>query len=427
MSRFHAPRCHNFLLSSAGLALFCSACTAPPTLQGLADPPRRESPVGIVRMASRPAETRLADPTTAPASDSDVLLTAYSPGSTPDCPPESIVSCPPEPRWPVAGPDPWAVGMPVQDVVCQPSPHRYPEEYLCDGGDRADPVHYHSDQRYGLDTEDTVAEYTDHRGTQRVTPANKVCVYAPRFAAVRTVSLQQEEGTYQELARVDHTHRGGEVRSRLSSQGGYRNLALHAMQTRSRVSGLEGDVLHADLEQRQRPQMADKILNTFQNLNFFQTGTLEQGDTARINLGIRAALVWSREQYPVIQGQVHHPVTGLSEIHSTTLTVIDDLPRDQPGQLRVVKVADRQSALPGEIITFTIRYDNLGPREIHHVRIVDNLTPRLQYVEDSATSDRAGQLVVEDNGEGSLVLTWELEEPLEPHTGGVVTFQALVR
>lgn len=378
-------------------------------------------------MGSRPAPARFADPASASVAHSDVLLTAYAAESTPNGPPEAIVSCPPEPRWPVAGPNPWAVGMPIQDVVCQPSPYRYPEEYLCDGGDRADPVHYHSDQRHGLDTEDTVAEYTDHRGAHRVTPANKVCVYAPRFAAVRTVSLQQEEGTYQELARVDHTHRGGEVRTRLSPQRGYRNLALHAMQTRSRVSGLEGDLLHADLEQRQRPLMADKILNTFQDLNFFRMGTLEQGDTARINLGIRAALVWSREQYPVIQGQVHHPETGVSEIHSTTLTVIDDQPSDQPGQLRVVKVADRQSALPGEIITFTIRYDNLGPREVHHVRIVDNLTPRLQYVEDSATSDRAGQLVVEDNGEGSLVLTWELEEPLEPHTGGVVTFQALVR
>jgi len=41
-------------------------------------------------------------------------------------------------------------------------------------------------RRLGLDTEDTVAEYTDHLGRRRVKPTNRVAVYAPRFAAVRT-------------------------------------------------------------------------------------------------------------------------------------------------------------------------------------------------------------------------------------------------
>jgi len=61
------------------------------------------------------------------------------------------------------------------------------------------------------------------------------------------------------------------------------------------------------------------------------------------------------------------------------------------------------------------------------VVIVDNLTPRLEYVDDSATCDLNGHLVTEDNGEGSLVLKWELDEPLAGRTGGVVTFQARVR
>ena len=95
--------------------------------------------------------------------------------------------------------------------------------------------------------------------------------------------------------------------------------------------------------------------------------------------------------------------------------------------LRIVKLADKKTAVPGDDIEFTIRYDNLGTREVHHIRIVDNLTPRLQYLDDSATSDRVGQLLLEDNGEGSQILVWELEEPLPGKTGGVITFKARVR
>ena len=35
-----------------------------------------------------------------------------------------------------SGENPFAIGMPACDVSCQPSPFHYPDEYLCDGGDR---------------------------------------------------------------------------------------------------------------------------------------------------------------------------------------------------------------------------------------------------------------------------------------------------
>jgi uncharacterized repeat protein (TIGR01451 family) len=100
---------------------------------------------------------------------------------------------------------------------------------------------------------------------------------------------------------------------------------------------------------------------------------------------------------------------------------------NRPGVLRVVKIADRAAAAPGEIVTFTIRYDNLGDKPVHHVRVVDNLTPRLELVEGSATSDRAGRLDIEPNGEGSFVLTFVVDDPLAGKTGGTVTFQARVK
>ena len=171
----------------------------------------------------------------------------------------------------------------------------------------------------------------------------------------------------------------------------------------------------------------DKINNLFQNFNFLIAVDADQTDAARLNYGLGAAAVWSREASPIITGETESSMEGLHEISAATLTVIDDAPNDEPGQLQIAKFADKKDAKPGDVITFTIRYRNQGPREVHYVRIVDNLTPRLEYVEDSATSDRNGRLAVEDNGEGSLVLTFELSDALPADASGIVTFQTRVR
>lgn len=408
----------------AGISLACSACAAlptetathpaPPSFSGMqpasaSQPVSSGSPAGAVRLGRKGSSVR--------------PVAFQAPEIA--CPPGAITSCPPEARWPVAGQNPYAAGMPMMDVMLQPSPHLYPDEYLCDGGDRDWPVHYGEDTRLGLDTEDTVAEFVDHKGKEGLTKSNRVCVYSPRFAAVRSVSQPHEEGTFVEVAGMDHAGGGGEVRTRMSPTLGNRNVSLGNMAMRSRASGLESEQLASDLKQRQRPHAHDKVLNTFEDLNFFQSGLFEQSDMARLNLGIGAALVWSREQNPVIQGKVETAATGTFEVTATSLTVVEE--NDQPGTLRIVKVADRQTAEVGDIITFTIRYDNFGPNPVSVVRIVDNLTPRLEYVKDSATSEAAGRLVVQDNLEGSLILIWELAEPVPARSGGVVTFQTRVR
>ncbi len=432
-----------FAWSGLALALSCGACASPSVAQR-ADTKFplttaatcSASETGVTRIQRQPVvDTHPAylceqyDPALnrqSKLTDSGIQQVAYQ-NAGPACPPEAITSCPPEARVPFSPVNPYGIGMPVCDVACQPSPHHYPDEYLCDGGDREIPVHYYEDERQGLDTEDTVAEFTDHKGKQRTSKSNKVCVYAPRFASVRSVSLPHEEGTIVEVGRAENTAGGNELHTRLAANLKNKNVAASGVKMRSRASGLDNELVPNVAAQRQRPHMHDKVLNLFQDIVSLQAGTLDQGDMARLGLGIQAAHFWSKEQYPVIQGKAVQAAIGQSEISASAITVIDDLKSDQPGKLRIVKVADKESAEVGEIVTFTIRYDNLGPREVTSVRIVDNLTPRLEYVEDSATSDRAGKLVVQDNGEGSLVMIWELDDNLPEHTGGTVTFQARVR
>ena len=80
-----------------------------------------------------------------------------------------------------------------------------------------------------------------------------------------------------------------------------------------------------------------------------------------------------------------------------------------------------------KITTSSIRFKNSGDYPLHHVRVVDNLTPRLELVPGSGSSDREGTLQTEDNSEGSLVLTFELEQPLEPRGQGFIEFQVKLR
>ncbi len=378
---------------------------------------------------TRPGETRLTSKPRQPASAiQQVAYTEQAATTSPECPPPfTINQCPPEPRWAAPCPNPLAPGM----VGCQCEStlllEKFPDEYLCDGGDRALPVHYDNYNRLGLDTEDTVAEFTDHTGKNRVRASNRVCVYAPRFATVRTISRPHEDSHLNRVADVDHTAGTDAMHTRLKASLHVKQETTGRVLVRSRAGGLESEQLQGDLSQTKRLAVHDKLINVYQDLNFVQFGSSEHSDAARLNFGIQAGLVWSREEYPVIAAKTDSAMEGVYEAHAATIVGIDDKKSNEPGDLRIVKLADKNTALPGDVIEFTLRYDNLGPNAVHHVRIVDNLTPRLLYVDDSATSDRDGRLVVEDNGEGSLVLVWELTEPLQPKTGGVVTFKAKVR
>lgn len=388
---------------------------------------RRDSHVQpLAHQTEAPGETRLSR-----KPNGSIQQVAHTESFAADpnaCPPGvTIQQCPAEPRWAAPCPNPFAPGM----VGCQCESavlsEKFPDEYLCDGGDRALPVHYDQTNRQGLDTEDTVAEYTDHTGKNRVRASNRVCVYAPRFAAIRTVSRPHEDSNLFRVADVDHAAGTDALHSRLKPSHHSKQEMTGRVLVRSRASGLESEQLQGNVSQTKHLAVHDKLLNVYQDLNFVRFGAADHTDAARLNFGIQAALLWSREEYPVIAGKTDAAMEGLSEAHVATIVGIDDKKSDEPGNLRIVKLADKNTAQPGDVIEFTLRYDNLGPNTVHHVRIVDNLTPRLLYVDDSATSDREGRLVVHDNGEGSLVLVWELTEPLAPKTGGVVTFKAKVR
>jgi uncharacterized repeat protein (TIGR01451 family) len=96
-------------------------------------------------------------------------------------------------------------------------------------------------------------------------------------------------------------------------------------------------------------------------------------------------------------------------------------------RLKIVKLADRASAHPGDVVNFALRYENIGNRPISDLTIVDNLATRLMYIEDSQQSDRQAEFSTESNDADSLVLRWEIQGPLEPGQGGLIQFACRVR
>ena len=61
------------------------------------------------------------------------------------------------------------------------------------------------------------------------------------------------------------------------------------------------------------------------------------------------------------------------------------------------------------------------------VTIVDSLTTRLEYVPDSAQCSVPAKFMTQENDGESLVLRWEIAEPLQVGDGGLIRFKCRVR
>jgi uncharacterized repeat protein (TIGR01451 family) len=371
--------------------------------------------------------------------DSAIMQTAYQQSAPSSAASAQAVSfTPAQPRVPAPGgfPDacpPYYAGHPGHSgypghawPLAVSLPQAHPEEYLFDGGDRGYPVHYSDFARLGLETEDTIAEYTDHLGRHHMKPSTRVAIYAPRFGAVRTISALKSDFAVEKLAGAFDTAYGVGLSSRTAPTMHQQRDAADGVRMRSRASGLDAEAAQGRVDQATALLQHTKFVNTFQDLTFVRTGQFQQADRARLAYGIQAALTWTRDVNPVVMANLQSGGELISTFRGKELVGIED-DHKTAGRLRIIKLADKKVAAPGEVVTFTLRYDNLGDLEVFHVRLVDNLTPRLEYIEDSATSDRPGQIFVEDNHEGSVILTFELDDPLPGHEGGILTFQARVK
>ncbi|MFN0052752.1 MAG: hypothetical protein ACKV0T_11210 [Planctomycetales bacterium] len=307
---------------------------------------------------------------------------------------------------------------------CAACDERFDDEYLCDGGDRGLPVHYDRDAMQGLETEDTVVEYYDPQGKRRVKPTNRVCIYAPRFGSIVSVGAPLEDvGGGRPTQAVGATHGVG-FQNRAATVAHNHNGMTERLVSRVRGSGLRASAFAEELD---RPEAIQGHIHTTVPLidfGFLASGQIQGHAGPELARQVQAAVAWTRDQNPVIAAVT----SGANELKSrfTPSALVGD-EKELQRKLRIVKLADKEIAAAGDVVTFKIRFDNLGDIEARDVVIVDNLTPRLEYIEGSAECTLEGELFTAENGEGGVILRWELAAPLEGGTGGVLTFQARIR
>lgn len=300
-----------------------------------------------------------------------------------------------------------------------------PDEYICDGGDDGLPVAVRADWTIdGLEQEDTIVHYdTLHDGVV-VQPSNRVCIYAPRFAAVRrAIGPQIEQHNDVVQSTVDQLKL---VRAR---------EALEPATSVQRVAPAIKLGQQPPSVFRQRQQVGELKLRVavledvglvapYANLNIVRTGVMTNNEKPWLATATQSAHTWTGDQ--AVQVAVDN-LEIVALVGKQQVGVIYGQREPDRPMLRLCKLASTGNAQPGQIVEFTLRLDNVGDQELGNVTIVDNLSTRLEYVPDSAKSTLAAGFFTDPNESGSLVLRWEIRDPLEPGDGGVLQFKCEVR
>ncbi|QDT30825.1 DUF11 domain-containing protein [Thalassoglobus polymorphus] len=335
---------------------------------------------------------------------------------------EPLAACPPEFACPPLG------GSPFREVVgARPftGPEIIGDEYLHDGGDRGTKVYYSDGTRYGLDIEDTVVEWTDETGVARVKPSTRASIYAPRFGAVRSASLPHTDVKIAKAAGHQDQRKLGGIDTQLIIDENVHNDEAIAMRMRSRSSGVESKSTDNIVHQNQTAGKHVKLLNVYEDFRFFREGQFDKANNAVIGQAIEAAFDWNGDLGVIIYANDISGQVVQGRFTAQDYTGVED--RSKPGDLTITKVVDKSAAKPGDELTFTIRFDNIGDRPLRNVRVVDNLSPRLEYIDDSVDASLDGKLDTESNGRGSQVLSFTFDNELKGHTGGWVSFKCRVR
>jgi uncharacterized repeat protein (TIGR01451 family) len=299
------------------------------------------------------------------------------------------------------------------------------DEYLCDGGDFGLPVGVRADWTVdGLEQEDTVAHYDTVSGNVIVTPSNRVCIYAPRFAAVRRVeSVAAEErrlliGVAQDDISLSNAQKAQPVaklvqRHAVAIDLGQQPVSL--FRGRQQAGGMEDLLAVIDV---------NSTLAAYADLQIIRLGEVVGTEKVKLARSVQNAVTWSADQavQVVIENKQAVAAVGVKQPG-----IVYENGEPSSPRLRLVKLASANHAQPGEEVEFTLRFDNIGDQTIGNVTIVDNLATRLEYVPESAKSSVAGGFSAIPNGEGSTVLRWEIKEPVKAGEGGILQFTSRVR
>lgn len=410
-----------------------------PLRSGARAPQRSAAPIARSTMTP-PAVAHLSDvaaPVAAGAEASPVVpvnhvepashARLYSPAGA-VCPPSSfggmpVDACPP--MAPMAGGEAGPV-----------PPYWSEQEYLYDGGDREPLVRVDEDWTVnGLNSQDTVAHYETIDGKLCVTPSNRVPIYAPRFGAVRKLTAPILAARAVGAERVLEPT-GPAIKKTADLAG---NVTLPTGPKRHTavklIDGLHDRTRGVPAENITPAVDVSSLQVAFQHLDALGSVVRREDLEAIIGQYLINARTWTNVDAIVVM------IGGVQAAEIRDSKQVQDVHVYDSGPtkctLRVCKGASHATAKPGDIINFTIRFDNVGVKPVGNIVILDSLTTRLEYIDNSqasvlsvATSDPDGKppkFSTEENEAGSTVLRWEIDQALAPGDGGTISFSCRVR
>lgn len=305
----------------------------------------------------------------------------------------------------------------------RPWPH---DEYLRGGGDDSSTASVSEDWRIrGLEAGDTIVHYDTQAGKRVVEPTNPVYIYSPRFGAVRQVVTFLSDEQVEFLAGTQSTARAVQRDTQVGALANKQHYQLQERTADRRLNQIEtkegdGSVSGALVVRG----LHDGFL-PYENLGAIFTREVDARDFALLAQGAAAARGWSHAVVlqVFIDNKAAVAVPGTMGVD--VIYTVEEPPTFP--KLRVIKLASRAHAAPGEVVHFTIRFDNVGTEPLENVTIVDSLQSRLEFVAGTAECSLPSEFSFEENQAGSVVLRWQLTEPLQPGEGGIIRFQCRVR
>ena len=299
------------------------------------------------------------------------------------------------------------------------------DEFLCDGGDqKAIAATGGNGNLRGIDPRDAVIRFQAERNP-RVLPTNMVCIYAPRFGAVRRPYGTNAVLHVDILAANELLQNQQQQAARQGPKRMALNQTPEAYRIRNRASELADKIRPGTYDELRVLAGIDTMERVHGNVRV-QGPEVEIEKVKAVGILTPSRLVGIKTaESAIVQGIVTGPNEKVMSWKPQETVGVEE-PPNKPG-LAVLKQVDVTEAEPGDYVNYTIRFRNMGNVPIRAVSIVDSLLPRLEYVPQSAQGPKGTVFTSEPNEAGSTELRWDLPGALKPGDEGAVKFKAKIR
>ena len=310
-------------------------------------------------------------------------------------------------------------------------------EYIANGSDADKPAFVEGWTVHNFGTGDTIAHFDTLDGRVHVEPSNRVHIYAPRFGAIRKIEglLHNEQIT----ALLESQNRLASRQNKNILQTGFaeQESGTRSARKQDQLKSIDTQYRGAGIGSALGPSGFDNYIvvdqdsmtlmqRAFDFERYAETKSLQRDKASEVK-----AAAWGGTEGIKVQINEFAPIaaTGIDGV-AVYFQVKDE--QSRTSKLRLLKVADKESALPGELVQFTLRFDNIGNKEdsskfVGNVTILDDLSSRLDFMPGTAIASLASGFKTQLNANGGLTLRFEITDPLAPGDFGVIQYQCIVR